>query len=75
MRLAISRAIPPGTLLRVDLKDSILLGEVSHGFSLGSEIHVGVQIKHVLTNLQQLRNLRESLMGQAGVPRNSACVR
>jgi hypothetical protein len=76
LRLGAPRGIASGTLIRVDLQDSILLGEVSHGTEQGSEVQIGVQIEHVLTNLQQLERLRESLLEQSEAnSRRSAGVR
>ena len=75
-RIAVPAVIAPGTLLRVDMKDSILLGEVSHWRKHGGEIQIGVQIEHVLTNLQQLAKLRDSLLEESSpLERASTSVR
>lgn len=65
-RIALPGVIPPGTLLRLDMKDSILLGEVSHCTKQDGGIQIGVQIEHVLTNLEQLAKLRDSLLEESG---------
>lgn len=76
LRLAAPRRVEAGALIRVDLHDSILLGEVSHGTGEQPEVQIGVQIEHVLTNLQQLQRLRESLVEQSvATSRTSAGVR
>lgn len=64
-RISVPAIIAPGTPLRVDTKDSILLGEVSHWRKHDGEIQIGVQIEHALTNLQQLARLRDSLLEES----------
>jgi hypothetical protein len=66
LRIVVPAVILPGTLLRIDTKDSILLGEVSHWTKQDGGIQIGVQIEHVLTNLKQLAKLRESLLEESG---------
>jgi hypothetical protein len=63
--IAVPSLIAPGTLLRVDIEDSILLGEVSHWRKHKGEIQIGVQIEHVLANLRQLAKLRDSLLKES----------
>lgn len=76
LRLSAARRAAPGTLIRVDLHDSILLGEVCYTGGHGMECQIGVQIEHVLTNLQQLERLRQSLLEQSETnSRTSAGVR
>jgi hypothetical protein len=70
-RISVPAIITPGTPIRVDTKDSILLGEVSHWRKHAGEIQIGLQIEHALTNLQQLARLRDSLLEESS-PREPA---
>jgi hypothetical protein len=64
MRLLTDQALAPGTPVRIDWQDQLVLGEVCHcqpatptGFSIGLRLH------QMLNGLDRLRQLSRRLMG------------
>ena len=72
MRIETADWIPPATLVRVDLADSLLLGEVAWCAKLGNCCHVGLRMEQSLQHLGDLRRLVASLLGaQFGTQRDT----
>lgn len=65
LRLALPVDVSPGVAVRVDLGDSLLLGEVCHHASTPQGFIVGLVLEHSLTGLHQLENLRRTLLESA----------
>ena len=63
MRLETAEAIAPATLVRLDLDDSLLLGEVAWCAKVGDCHHVGLKMAQSLQHLGDLRRLVASLLG------------
>ena len=64
LRLETGEAIPLATLVRLDLDDSLLLGEVAWCARVGDGHHVGLQLEQSLQHLGDLRRLVASLLGE-----------
>jgi len=61
-RISSPVALPPGTPLRLDLPDTMLLGESVHCQSAGERYVVGVHLEHSLNTVGELRRLMNALM-------------
>lgn len=64
VRLTVSRHIAPGTPVRIDMADSILLGEVCHCVPELGEFLCGVQLEQQLSNISDVARLMGHLMGE-----------
>ena len=65
LRLALPMDVSPGVAVRVDLGDSLLLGEVCHHSSTPQGFVVGLVLEHSLTGLNELENLRRTLLAES----------
>ena len=63
LRVEIAEAIAPGTLVRLDLSDSLLLGEVAWCAKVGDGYHAGLQMEQSLQHLGDLRRLIAAMLG------------
>ncbi len=74
LRIAVPQRLAPGTLLRLDCVNCILLGEVTRSSADQGQPLIGVRIEHVLANLSELATLRDSLAEAAVTDRRAASV-
>ena len=63
LRLVTAEPIKPSTLVRLDLADSLLLGEVVWCSKVGAHHHIGLKVEESLLHVQDLGRLMESLLG------------
>jgi hypothetical protein len=54
MSLRLGQRVPPGTALRIDLPDSMLLGEVIYCRAEGEDWYAGIELEHALFSLNEL---------------------
>ncbi|MEZ5351179.1 MAG: PilZ domain-containing protein [Bryobacteraceae bacterium] len=54
----------PGTLVRMQWDDTLLLGEVCYCVAEGDRYRVGLELRHSLTHLAELERLRARLLGE-----------
>jgi len=66
LRLELPLQIALGAAVRVDLCDSLLLGEVCHCGPAGDSFSVGIMLEESLTGLTELENLNRSLLAESG---------
>lgn len=64
IRIAIRERIAPSTVVRLDIADGLLLGEVAWCAEAGDGYHVGIHLEQSLQHLGHLRTLVASLLGQ-----------
>lgn len=64
LRIETARALAPSTLVRLDMADTLQLGEVTWCARVGEFFHVGLQLEQSLQHLGDLRKLVTSLLGQ-----------
>lgn len=62
MRLIVDREIPIGAAIRIDLPDSMLLGEVCYRERVGRQFAVGVKLQHSLANLARVEEMVRDLL-------------
>jgi hypothetical protein len=72
LRLALPVDAALGTGVRVNVGDSLLLGEVCHHSPSPQGFMVGLVLKHSLTGLGELENLRRSLLAESSAHDASA---
>lgn len=65
-RVELPEAIPQGMLVRLDLADSLLLGEVTWCAKAGALYYAGVRIEQSLEHMGDLRRLMAALVGERG---------
>ena len=63
--IRLDRAIPASAAVRIDLNDSILLGEVCHCEPSGDSFDCGVRLDQALTSVTDLARLMSSIMGES----------
>lgn len=61
-RIASPVAIPPGTAVKLDLPDALMLGECVHCQPAGEAFSLGVHLEHSLGCLGELRRLMNALI-------------
>lgn len=64
MRIEISEPLAPATLVRLDLADTLVLGEVAWCAKVGDHHEIGLRMEQSLQHLGDLRRLVSSLLGQ-----------
>jgi hypothetical protein len=64
--LFVKTAIPPGTALRVELDDAIMLGEAMYCRPMETGHFVGVQLEQVLHGLNELHSRFRAFAEEAG---------
>jgi hypothetical protein len=62
MRLLVDRALPPGSLVKVEAEDALLLGEVCYSLASNPGFEVGVQLQHSLIGLRELAKHKASVL-------------
>ncbi|HAX42829.1 MAG TPA: hypothetical protein DCY80_09780 [Solibacterales bacterium] len=67
-------ALPAGTPLRLDLPDTLLLGECVHCQPDGDRFSLGVHLEHSLGCLGELRRLMSALVRETQPPSPSSRV-
>jgi hypothetical protein len=55
--LELDEPVPPGSILKVDLEDGLLLGEVIYCRSEGGSYYAGVVLEHALSGLAELSRM------------------
>jgi len=63
LRIETAKPIAPSTLVRLDLADSLFLGEVVWCSKVGDHHHIGLKIEESLLHIQDLGRLMKSLLG------------
>ena len=63
--LVTSAAIPPGAAIRIELDDSIVLGESIYCHAEGDSHFIGVELDQVLVGLTELGKKLEAFMNPA----------
>ena len=63
MRIEVSDPIAPATLVRLDLADTLVLGEVAWCAKVGDHHEIGLRMEQSLQHLGDLRRLVSSLLG------------
>jgi hypothetical protein len=63
IRLTIPQAIPPGSAVRVDADDIMILGEICYCVPEGPGYSAGLMVEHILTGLEDLERLNRGLFG------------
>jgi hypothetical protein len=64
LRLGTREPLPPGTPVRLDGKDTLLLGEVGAVDGSGEDWVVTVEIAHSLAALAELERFNRALLGR-----------
>ena len=64
MRLMLSRPVLIGAAVKVELDDSMILGEVCYCEPHSSGFLVGLKLNQVLSNLSELAKLNRRLLGE-----------
>jgi len=64
MRLRTSFEIPMGTAVRIDIEDSLLLGEVCHCVQVDDHYEAGIKLDQVLSGLHDLEEINRNLVGE-----------
>lgn len=65
LSLATDQLIPLDAPVRIDLEDSILLGEVCHCATENGRYITGIKLQHVLHGLTDLNRLVAGIMGES----------
>ena len=68
MRLLIDRPVALGSAVRVDLANSLLLGEVCYCRQEVALYAIGVRLEHLLTNIGDLARLMQALSEETLAP-------
>jgi hypothetical protein len=63
--LVVQTAISAGTAIRIELEDSLLLGEAMYSRSLPDGYFVGVQLEQALSGLRELRRQAQQYREQS----------
>jgi hypothetical protein len=69
-----SRPLPPGSALKIELADTLLLGEVVYCRERGARYQVGIALEQALYNTRGLAALAERLLGGTSGQRTHAAV-
>jgi hypothetical protein len=64
MRLRTSFDIPAGTAVRIDIDNSLLLGEVCHCVQVDDHYEAGIKLDQVLSGLCDLEQINRNLVGE-----------
>ncbi len=68
IRVSLSRPIKPGSAVKVELEDSILLAEVSYCVPVNEGYTAGLQVDQILTGLKELTRLNARLLADSRGP-------
>ncbi len=66
LRLALPAPIAPGTPLKLEIGDALILAEVAYIQEDGGTIQAGVRVDQVLSGLSELMRLHRSLLNEQG---------
>ncbi len=75
MRIESVMRIKPGSLIRIECQDTLLLGEVLYCQPDESKFFLGVELTRALYGLAELRRLNDSLTGSNSETRDLADAR
>jgi hypothetical protein len=67
-RLKMDRPLECDSIIRIDLENGLLLGEVCYCASDGDGYGVGVQLEHSLLNLAEVTRMRNRVLEEDNVP-------
>lgn len=70
-RVASPVPLQPGTPLRLDLPDTLLLGECVHCQPVNGGFTLGIHLEHSLGNVGELRRLMSALMKEVRTPKST----
>ena len=59
--------LPAGSLVKIEVDDILLLGEVVHSQPVGGRFQIGVRLEHALYHTRELAELARRLLGEAAV--------
>jgi PilZ domain len=65
LRLRVGQALSAGTLVRVDLNETLILAEVCYAEPDGDEFAIGLRLEHSLTQTEGLERLRQRFAEEA----------
>lgn len=68
MRISLSRPVKPGSAVKVELEDSILLAEISYCVPAAEGYTAGLQVDQILTGLKELTRLNARLLADSRGP-------
>jgi hypothetical protein len=69
IRLKTNRPLDCDSVIRIDLENGLLLGEVCYCATDGDGYGIGVQLEHSLLNLAELTRMRQRILSEEGAPR------
>lgn len=75
LRLLLSGRVGPGDPVKIDMDDSLLLGEVCYCQTQGSDYIVGVEIDQALAGLSELARLNLALFEEPSSHRQVAGIK
>jgi len=64
-RLKADRPLECDSVIRIDVGQGMLLGEVCYSATDGDGFGIGVQLEHSLVNLDEITNMRNRVLGEA----------
>ena len=62
--LVANRDLPPSSLLKIEMENTLLLGEVIHSRPVDGAFEVGVLLDHALHHTGELSRLAKRLLGE-----------
>lgn len=62
LRVTLNRKLSPGTLVKIELPDSLILAEVCHCSQQGVQYIAGLKVDQVLSGLKELTALNSRLL-------------
>ncbi len=60
----IGTALPSGSLIKIEVEDTMLLGEAVHSRKEGERFEIGVKLEHVLYQTRELAKVTRRLLGE-----------
>ncbi|MEP7363411.1 MAG: PilZ domain-containing protein [Acidobacteriota bacterium] len=69
-RLKMDRPLECDAVVRIDLENGLMLGEVCYCASDGDGYGIGVQLEHSLLNLAEVTRMRDRVLDRDGEPRS-----
>jgi hypothetical protein len=61
MGLRLPAPVPPGSPVKIECGDQLILGEITHCSTAGGRYHAGLIVKHRLPGLADLHRLNRAL--------------
>ncbi len=68
MELLLDESAAPGTPVRVQARNWLMLGEVLHCAKERTRYKIGVRLEHALANLRELTDRNRHFLGQTARP-------